>query len=650
MSIINHGEDNHVKYSDDSDTSDVSLIPDISDDSDMSETENIIEEKQKIETTVIKNEKLDKIDKQQIDKKNEKNEKRDMSYFMKIVKKFDINQYTKIHSILPNLITKNYSFDDFILIMRLSANKMNKQDKPHGYYDSFRDILKEYANKYYVNYSIDNVVKLCEFMRLYKEGMNYDTDIYLKSNVIIDTLLDKLTLYDIEYLIKQKMIYYYSGKRKISKEIFNLFYEYRHDLIHSSTNAFVMKGYTFEQLDDLITVSLNAGVSNQYIWNYISDRVLTLKTPYWFWEKHKTSINWQFAIENILHIMDEKDTVQLNICLKWMQDFYVFIENSLKSIPKYICLPEIMIATFYNSPNLHINTVLKFQKLSVKLLNFLAEHDIFSKLDWEAISMYQILDPDFIKKYESLLDWKLLSFNPTWKHFPHNNFHRPLDMNIQNVLLWGTIENKIKVFKAIGLDLNQCIYHSKKNKQNSNKQLDKDNTMVQLYVHYHESIYGLEKEKPSYPYAYSNTQNYDLTYHDTSYYQMRIGYRGEQDFSPIRNLQTIKYISQNNANKIVNTYREFSYYKTYSTTDIHLHDNLDGPPVFPCFINVNGSINQNNDFSVRNLPCRTSKKIIININDILCYHTPIKLKNNTKKCEDIYIPILLPFNYYYLIQ
>lgn len=643
MSIINQGLD-IININNDSDDSDDSFGY-LSNDSD---DENIIDKKPKLEGKA--KDKKDKLD------KHKKYEKHDMTYFMKIVKKFDFNQYTKINSILPTLIFQNHSYEDFIIIMRLCVNKMNKQDKPYGYYDSFKDLLKEYANKYYVNYSVDNVVKLCEFMRLYKEGMNYDSDIYLKSNVIIDTLFDKLTLYDIEYLIKQKMIYYYSGKRKISKEIFNLFYEYRNDLIHSTTNAFIMKGYTVEEMDDLITVSLNAGVPSSYIWNYISDRVLTLETSYWFWDKHKTSIIWHFAIENIINLMDEPDTIQLNIFLKWMQDFYVFIDNSLKSIQKYICLPEIMIATFYISPNLNLNNILKYQKLSVKLLNFLAEHDVLTKLDWENISMYQILDPDFIKKYESILDWKLLSFNPTWKHFSHNKFHRPLEMNIHNILLWGTIENKLKVFNAIGLDLNKCIYHTKKNKQNTiGKHLDKDNTLVQLYIHYNDSRYGLEKGKNGFPYIYNTNQhNYDLTYHDTTNYQQRYGYGGATDFTPIRNLQTTKYISPNNANKIVNTYRELTYYRSHVTTDTHINDNLEGPPVFACFINVNASmsLNENNDVSVsvRNIACSKAKKIIININDILCYHTPVKLKTHNKKVDDILIPIVLPFNYYYLIQ
>jgi hypothetical protein len=619
MSIINHGIDKNINDLDDSDDSDNSY--DV--------------KKQKIE------DKKDKQVKQYKKDEEEKRGKHDMDYFMKIVKKFEINQYSKINSILPSLLHQNHSYEDFIIIMRLCANKMNKKDQPYGYYDSLNELLKEYCNKYYTNYSMDNVVKLCEFMRLYKEGMNYDSDIYLKSNVIIDTFLDKLTLYDIEYLIKHKIIYYYYGKRKISKEIFNLFYEYRHELIHSSTNAFVMKGYTTEQLDDLITISLNTGVSFQYIWNYISDRVLTLEIPYWFWDKHKTSICWHFAIENIINLMDETDTCQLNIFLKWMQDFYVFIDNSLKSINKYVCFPEIMIATFYISPNLNLTNILKYQKLSIKLLNFLAEHDVLIRMDWENISMYQILDPDFMKKYDSLLDWKMLSFNPTWKYFPHNKFHRHLETSIQNVLLWGTLENKLKVFKTMGLDLNQCIYNTKKPKTNTSKHLDNDNTLVHLYIHYNESRYGTEKGKSGYSHTYNNNlHKYNLTYHDTTNFHQRYGYSNATDFSPLRNLQTTKYISQNNANKIVNTYREVSYYRTHGTYDINVNDNLDGPPVFSCFINVNASmyLNENNDVSARNIAGTKTKKIIVNINDILCYHAPLRLKNSNKKGDDIFIP------------
>jgi hypothetical protein len=579
-----------------------------------------------------------------------------MSNFSKIVKKFDINQYTRIYSILPNLIAQNHSYEDFILIMRLCVNKINKQDKCHYYYDSLKDILKDYSNKYYTNYSLDNVVKLVEFLKLYKEGMNYDTDIYLCNNLIIDALLDKLTPFDVEYLINQKMIDYYSGKRKIPQAIFDVFYSHHHEIIHHNTNAFIMKGYTVEQMDELITVSLKSGVPSPYIWNFISDRILTLKTPYWFWDKHKTSIIWHFVTENIINLLDEKDSDQLKLFLKWMQDFYIFIDNSLGLIPKNLCLPEIMIATFYNSPNLNLVHILKFQQLSIKLLNFLAEQDILINCHWEFISTFQILDPDFIKKYENKLDWKLLNFNPTWKYFPYDNFHRRLEMNIQNVLLWGTIENKIKVFHAMGLDLNKCYYQNshKKNKHVIGKTLDKDNTLVQLYVHFNESRFGLDKGKPSYSSLYNNnTINYDLTYHDMVCFINRYSYVSTNEFAPVRNQLPTKYISINNADKIVSTYREVTYYNPINRTDIHLHDNLEGPPVFSCLIDVNKSIHENeeDDYPSHTLPSLKVKKITININDILCYHTSVKLKNHGKKKGDaVFIPILLPFNYYYQIQ
>ncbi len=588
-----------------------------------------------------------------------------MKSFSKIIKKFEINQYTKINSIIPTLLSQKHSYEDFILLMRLCVNKMNKQNTSCFYFNVLKDPLVGFINRYYIDNNFDNIVKIVEFIKLFKEGMNFESENYFFETIIIDTLLDKLTPYDVEYLINHNIIDYYCGKRKIPQMIFDVFYNYRHQLIHSNTNAFVMRGYNWEQLEDLINISLKAHVSPHYIWIYVSERVLTLKTPFWFWEKYKTKIIWEYTIENIIYLLDENDSLQLEIFIKLMKDFYVFIDDKLHQLPKSLCLPEALIAIFCNSIKLDLLHLLKFQKFSIKLLNFLAEHDIFNQKHWDCISRFQILNPEFMKKYESNLDWKLLNYNPTWKHYPYNQYHRLLEMNNTNVLLWGTIDDKIKHFQQLGLDLNKVAYfnNNTKNVRNTKnkthlvaKTLDKNNSIVQLYVHYLEPKFALDKNKNIYTFHYShNPTIYDLTYHDTCIFSNR--YSMSSDFKFTRNLVSIKYISSINANKLVTSYSDNCYH--YNCNNLHNinfnDDSYGGIPAFACIIDINKSLNEGDSDCENSISGTKLKKITININDILINKQPVRLKNShnsRKKLENYpqYIPILLPFNYYYQIM
>ena len=116
-----------------------------------------------------------------------------------------------------------------------------------------------------------------------------------------------------------------------------------------------------------------------------------------------------------------------------MIDNEKMIENNfLTSVSRNFILPEIMIAYFIKSKKLNLCKILRLQKLSIDLLNYVAENvmmnsdltDIQEKQIFDEISTFQIMDPEFIEKYDNMLNWSLLMFNPTWTLFPHSSFHK----------------------------------------------------------------------------------------------------------------------------------------------------------------------------------------------------------------------------------
>ena len=133
--------------------------------------------------------------------------------------------------------------------------------------------------------------------------------------------------------------------------------------------------------------------------------------------------------------------------------------NFLPYVSRNVILPEIMIAYFVNSKKINLCKILRLQRLSIELLNHVAENvimnsnftDIQEKEIFNDISTFQIMDPKFIEKYDNMLNWSLLMFNQTWTLFPHSSFHKLPVMNHTNSCMWESIYNKINELNSYGI-------------------------------------------------------------------------------------------------------------------------------------------------------------------------------------------------------
>jgi len=283
------------------------------------------------------------------------------------------------------------------------------------------------------------------------------------------------------------------GEKVISRELFELFYNNRNKILNKHVNPFIMKGYTFLEFEELINCSISLGQTPGNIWTYISDNILNLKTPQWFYNKYKKQINWKFVTERIITYLDENDENMMNMFIVWLNDNKKNIQDRfLKHIATCQILPEVMIASFIDCSELPINSILGFQRLSTHLLKYVVESNRIDTNEWRNISLYQPMDPEFIEKYESKLDWNLIKYNQTWQNYPLESFHRLPVMDISNKFTWWTAKQKcddllLKKFYAM-VD-------------------EKDNNYIILYVN---NLYVLNNKTSSALYLFRKNINYSV--------------------------------------------------------------------------------------------------------------------------------------------
>jgi hypothetical protein len=371
------------------------------------------------------------------------------------------NTFTSFDKMVYKLLCYGkYSFNDFMKLIKLISNRLKHNSSDILYYENnYQDFYKKYVNVYYRNNSPINVVNLKNFIGLFfdvlKESSSYSRVTQLNnkyySHYLFEFIKDKLSPTDLEYLIQNNIFDYYCGSCNIPKKLFNVFYNYRYHLIHPGINPLLMKGYDIKQMEDLINYSIQVGVSKKTVWSYVSEFILNLDTPYWFWKKYKKDIVWQYSVESIIEKLDESNSKIMDLFMVWLLDNYDMIENGfIKKIHRCYIFPDIFIACFAKTNNTSgiLNRSLKLQKVSLSVLYYLAKNNYLNSQNWGDISSFQILSPDFIKMYSDKLNWDLLKFNPTWQEFDNKLFHKLPEFNSENKLLWQSCDEKLKIINA----------------------------------------------------------------------------------------------------------------------------------------------------------------------------------------------------------
>ena len=368
------------------------------------------------------------------------------------------NRFTTILLITEKILeSEKYTYEEFIELFNniIFSSKSDNTGYRNKYnQEQIQCLITGYIKIYYQTASPSNLLKFKEFMKIFYESKYIDIDVennYYFKYLIVDLLRDKLNVWDLEYLIEDNIICYYMGKNKLTPESEALFYEYRHKLLAPNSNIkklvnpFISISYTPEQLEDMINITIKSGIPGYMVWNYVSDLCLSIKTPLWFWKKHKTKINWQFATEKIINDLDQNDKYQSELFIQWIIDNDTDIFNGfMRNIPIGYIIPEILIAYFVDGKNnnIFLPKIMKLQKLSLSLLNYLAENDVLTDNDWLNISSYQLMDPKFIEVYEKKLDWCRLKFNITFVKYNRDMFHRLPVMDNANKFIWMTEQEK----------------------------------------------------------------------------------------------------------------------------------------------------------------------------------------------------------------
>ena len=384
---------------------------------------------------------------------------------------------TKIYDvpiiIIKLLNLKNYSYKKFYILFELlmNTNTINNysysltQLSNSSINNTINNFYKLFMENYYKDNNPSNLFNLIKFLKIFCKIIHINI---LNYEDLSNNLLNKLTDYEYNYLIENNLMNYpkyydINLDTNIINKIFKILYIHRYKLINKDINPFIIKGYNVYELEELIKCSFESGCNFKNIWNYISDTILDLSYPDWFWKKYKSNIYWQYATENIIKKLNEDDYSMMNLFVKWMYNNHECIEQYFfPNIPECLILPEIMIASFYSSPLFNLENILSFQKISLKILNYIIEKDnslnisnrILTSKHWDKISYFQILDPDFIKKYDYYLHWDFLKFNPTWNLYSEDLFHKLPIKDKSNKYLWMTIDEKISELQKYNI---QCL-------------------------------------------------------------------------------------------------------------------------------------------------------------------------------------------------
>jgi hypothetical protein len=353
--------------------------------------------------------------------------------------------YDVFHMLYKILKSKKYKYYEFMSLLNLLLNKNSGTNSSKSLVN---DVYKLFIQNYYTMNSSQDIINLIKFNDILQKKINISSLEFSElSDIIVNSnLFEKLSNYDIEYLIENKIIGYYMGPKLVSRSLFEIFYNKRHQLINSDVNPFIMKGYNIQELEELIKISISVGIVKNHIWSYLSDSVLDLRTPQYFFDYYKNDIIWKFLCERILKNLDETDHMSMLVFMEWMKNNHDMIElQFIKNRSGVLFLPEIMIVHFINSTYINLHQILGLQRLSLDLLNYLVKNysNLFNEVEWEMISIYQNLDPEFIQKYEHKLDWNGLKYNQTWNLYPHESFHKLPTMDFTNRYLWWTAAQKV---------------------------------------------------------------------------------------------------------------------------------------------------------------------------------------------------------------
>lgn len=401
--------------------------------------------------------------------------------------------YSDYSCIIINLLKiKKYSYDELTNLLRIIVIKNKYMHKQN--YNMF-EIIKLYIENYHKKHNYISLVELKKFLEHFTISLAAHQTHYI-SNSLVENLIGKSSEDDMNYLIKHNLIYYYTGSCKLPRNIIKYFYDKRCTLLNGDINPFIMKGYMFQEVEELIEYYKFLGISKSNVFSNLSQNIIDFNTPYWFLKKYADDIKWEFAFENMINNFQEQDIEKL---MQLIVDFSKIIKikciDVINITGTTLILPDEIIIYFIDSLKDQISNILSYQKLSIATLDYMIENKYVSTEDLQNISSFQNLDSEFIKKYESILDQNLLQYNPSItsntsddekcielkKHnisYKINEKHLIIDVSN-----FGIINHKLNyTYKSVYTNLNNKLYNMKEPKNNLYSRMIKKNKNIQLFT------------------------------------------------------------------------------------------------------------------------------------------------------------------------
>ncbi len=403
--------------------------------------------------------------------------------------------YCDYSYIIINLLKiKKYSYDELTNLLQIIIIKNKYMHKQN--YNMF-EIIKLYIENYYKKHNYTSLNELKKFLEHFNISLATHQTHYT-SNSLVENLIGKSSEGDLNYLIKHKLIYYYTGLTKLPRNIIKYFYDKRCTLLSGNINPFIMKGYMFEEVEGLIEYYKLLGISKSKIFGNLSQNIIDFNTPYWFLKKYESDIHWDFAFENMINNIQYQDIEKM---MQLIVDFSKIIKikciDVINLTGTTLILPDEIIIYFIDSLKNQLSNILSYQKLSITTLDYIIENKYVSCVDLHHISSFQNLDSEFIKKHESILDKNLLKYNPSITS-DISDIEKCLELKKHNISYkineeyliidisnFGIINHKLNdIYKTVYTNLNNKLYKNtnlEETKNNLYSSMNKKNKKTTLF-------------------------------------------------------------------------------------------------------------------------------------------------------------------------
>lgn len=351
--------------------------------------------------------------------------------YNEIKKNLTYHSYSNYSQIIINLLkTKKYSIEEFNEIMKIIFNKYSLYEY-NQYFDTGQ-IFKLFVENFHTFYNYQSLVDLTNFINQFNNILT-PHQLHYNSNNLINSLANKISEFDLDYLLKHGILYYYTGTNKLPRNIINYFYNKRYTLLNGKINPF-MKGLTFDEIDELINHYISLDVNKNLIFDYLSNHVIDFNTPYWFLNRYINDIYWDYTFENIINnVINLDNEMDLAKFMQFVIDFSEIIKEKcidpINDNGTTLILPDALIIYFIDSLKKQIHNILEYQKVSNQTLSYLIDNRYLSPKDFDTISSYQILEPDFIEKYNNILNQNCLKYNMTFNSNSNSNSNKFKDLD-----------------------------------------------------------------------------------------------------------------------------------------------------------------------------------------------------------------------------